>query len=252
MQVIPAVDLMGGRAVRLKQGRRNEKTEYFDDPVEPALNFARTGAQWLHVVDLDGAFEGEARNTGVVRRIIEAVSPLGMKVELGGGIRDLDRIGQVLDLGVSRAILGTAIFAVPELLHNALKTFGAERLVAGIDASGGKVAIRGWEELTGRDALDVAAMVKDQGAERIIYTDIATDGMLGGPNIPALEAVAGTGMAVIASGGVATLEHVRTVAALEGKGVEGMIVGRALYEGTVDLAEALDAARAGGEAAENH
>ncbi len=244
MLVLPAVDLMGGRAVRLKQGRKNEKTEYFDDPLLPALQFARTGAPWLHVVDLDGAFEGEGKNTEVVRRIVEAVSPLGMQVELGGGIRSLERIEQVLELGVARAILGTAIFTDPGLLLSALKKFGASRIVAGIDASGGKVAIRGWEEVTGRDALEVAAEVRGQGCERIIYTDIATDGMLGGPNIPALEAVAGAGMATIASGGVSTLEHVRAVAKLAGKGVEGMIVGRAFYEGTLELAAALIAAGA--------
>ncbi len=244
MLVLPAVDLMGGRAVRLKQGRKSEKTEYFDDPLRPALQFARAGAQWLHVVDLDGAFEGEGKNTEIVRRIVEAVLPLGMKVELGGGIRSLERIEQVLELGVARAILGTAIFTDPGLLPMALKKFGAGRIVAGIDASGGKVAIRGWEEVTGRDALDVAAEVRAQGCERIIYTDIATDGMLGGPNIPALEAVAAAGMATIASGGVSTLEHVRAVAKLAGRGVEGMIVGRAFYEGTLELAEALTSAGA--------
>lgn len=239
MLVLPAVDLMGGRAVRLKQGRKSEKTEYFDDPVQPALQFARTGAQWLHVVDLDGAFEGESKNTEVVRRVVEAVSPLGMQVELGGGIRSLEQIEQMLELGVSRAILGTAIFTDPELLPGAIKEFGAQRIVAGIDASGGKMAIRGWEEVTDRDAIGVAAEVRDQGCERIIYTDIATDGMLGGPNIPALETVASAGMAVIASGGISTLEDVRAVAKLAGKGVEGMIVGRAFYEDTMELAEAL-------------
>lgn len=243
MLVLPAVDLMGGRAVRLKQGRKNEMTEYYDDPVQPALNFARTGAQWLHVVDLDGAFEGEGKNTEIVRRIVEAVSPLGMKVELGGGIRNIERIEQVLQLGVSRAILGTAIYADPELLPEAIKKFGAQSIVAGIDASAGKVAIRGWEEVTDRDAIEVAAEVRDQGCERIIYTDIATDGMLGGPNIPALEAVASVGMATIASGGISTLENVRAVAKLAGRGVEGMIVGRAFYEGTMELAAALTAAQ---------
>jgi phosphoribosylformimino-5-aminoimidazole carboxamide ribotide isomerase len=242
MQVLPAVDLMGGRAVRLKQGRKNEKTEYYDDPVQPALNFARTGARWLHVVDLDGAFEGEGKNTEVVRRIVQAVSPLGMKVELGGGIRNLERIEQVLELGVSRAILGTVIYTDAELLPSAVKKFGASSIVAGIDASGGKVAIRGWEEVTERDAIEVAAEVRSQGCERVIYTDIATDGMLGGPNIPALEAVASVGMATIASGGVSTLDNVRAVAKLAGRGIEGMIVGRAFYEGTMELTDALVAA----------
>ncbi len=242
MLVLPAVDLMGGRAVRLKQGRKTEKTEYYDDPVQPALQFARTGAGWLHVVDLDGAFEGVGKNTAAVRRIVEAVSPLGMKVELGGGIRNIERIEQVLELGVSRAILGTAIYTDPELLPSAVKNFGAQSIVAGIDASGGKVAIRGWEEVTGRDAIEVAAEVHAQGCQRIIYTDIATDGMLGGPNLPALEAVAGVGMATIASGGVSTLDNVRDVAKLAGRGVEGMIVGRAFYEGTMELADALAAA----------
>lgn len=248
MILLPAVDLMGGRAVRLKQGRKSERTEYFDDPVEPALTFARAGARWLHVVDLDGAFEGLGRNTNIVRRLVEAVTPLGMQVELGGGIRDLDRVGQMLEMGVARVILGTAIYSDPRLLPYSVEIFGADKIVAGIDASDGKVAIRGWEEVTERDALDVAAEARDMGAKRIIYTDISTDGMLAGPNIEALEAVARTGLAVIASGGVASAEHIRAIAGLEELGVEGVIVGRALYEGTIDIAAALEAAGDSGKA----
>ena len=242
MYVLPAVDLMDGRAVRLKQGRKNDSTEYYDDPVEPALKFAEAGASWLHVVDLDGAFEGRGRNTNVVHRIVDAVSPLGMKVELGGGIRDLDRIGQILDLGVSRVILGTAIYKDPHLLPNAINIFGPEKIVAGLDASGGMVAICGWAEVTERAALDVATEVKNKGCQRIIYTDIATDGMLEGPNLKALKVMSRVGIAVIASGGVATSEHISKVTELESLGVEGVIVGRALYEGTVTIEQALEAA----------
>lgn len=241
MQIIPAVDLMDGRAVRLRQGRKTERTEYFDDPVEPAVGFMNAGAELLHVVDLDGAFGGESKNIGSVRRILEAVGR-GIKIELGGGIRTLEQIEAALELGLERVVLGTAILEEPELLSAAVQRFGPRRIVAGLDARNGRIAIRGWEEVTGRDALEIARRVKEQGAERVIYTDIATDGMLVGPNLEALGMMASTGLAVIASGGIARLEHVRKVAEMERLGVEGMIIGRALYEGTVDLGEALKAA----------
>lgn len=242
MLVIPAVDLMAGRAVRLRQGRKAEKTEYFADPVEPALAFARAGAKYLHVIDLDGAFEGEGRNLDSVQRIIAAVGR-EVKIELGGGMRSLDRIERVLELGVERAIIGTAAFADPELLTAALVTFGRERIVVSLDASDGRLAIRGWEEVTGKPAGEMAAELKAAGVARVIYTDIATDGMLAGPNLPAQAQIAETGLTVIASGGISTLEDVRAVAGLESRGVEAMIIGKALYDGRIELAEAIAAAR---------
>ena len=241
MLIIPAVDLMEGRAVRLRQGKKAEQTVYFDDPVEPAEAFARDGAELIHVVDLDGAFEGRSKNTESVKRIVRAVSPHAA-VELGGGIRNIESIERCLELGLSRVILGTAILKDPALLPRAVKKFGGERIVVGLDARDGKVAIRGWEEVTGLDALTVAREAAGEGALRIIYTDIATDGMLAGPNLEALKKICRAGLAVIASGGIATLEHVRAVASLEKLGVEGMIIGKALYDGRIALKEAIAAA----------
>ncbi|HUU30234.1 MAG TPA: 1-(5-phosphoribosyl)-5-[(5-phosphoribosylamino)methylideneamino]imidazole-4-carboxamide isomerase [archaeon] len=242
MDIIPAIDLMGGRAVRLRQGKKSERTTYFDDPVEPALAFVTEGARYLHVVDLDGAFEGQSKNLAVVRRIVEAVGSQ-VCLQLGGGIRNSEGIERALGLGVDRVILGTAILADPKLLRSAVIRFGSERIVVGLDAVGGKVAIRGWKEVTSREAGELAREVAASGAGRIIYTDISTDGMLSGPNIPALVRIAVCGLAVIASGGIASLEHVRAVAALEPRGVEAVIIGKALYEGKIKLKEAIRAAR---------
>ena len=241
MLIIPAVDLMGGRAVRLRQGKKTAQTVYFDDPVEPAVAFARNGANLIHVVDLDGAFEGRSKNTESVRRIVEAVGP-DVAVELGGGIRSIESIERCLELGINRVILGTAILKEPPLLPRAVKRFGVERIVVGLDARGGKVAIRGWEEITERDALTLAREAAEAGAVRIIYTDIATDGMLTGPNLEALKNISQAGLAVIASGGIATLEHVRAVSSLERLGIEGMIIGKALYDRRIALKEAITAA----------
>jgi len=244
MEIIPAVDLMGGRAVRLRQGRKTERTTYYEDPVVPAAAFAEAGARFLHVVDLDGAFEGDSKNLHQVRRICAAVGD-PVTVELGGGLRSLEQMERAFGCGVSRVILGTAILADPELLERALERFGAERIVVGIDARDGRAAIRGWEEETGAPALEVARSAEAAGAARLIYTDIAVDGMLAGPNIKAIELmVRACGMKVIASGGISTLEHVRAVCELESSGVEAMIIGKALYEGTIDLAAALAAADA--------
>jgi len=248
MLIIPAVDLMGGRAVRLRQGKKSEHTVYFDDPVEPAAAFARDGAKLIHVVDLDGAFEGRSKNTESVKRIVRAVSP-HVAVELGGGIRSIESIQRCLELGVNRVILGTAILEEPSLLPRAVKKFGAERIVVGLDARHGRLAVRGWEEVTGHDALTIARKAAGAGALRIIYTDIATDGMLAGPNLEALENISRAGLAVIASGGIATLEHVRAVAALEKLGIEGMIIGKALYDGRIALKQAIAAT---GEPAMDH
>ena len=247
MLIIPAVDLMGGRAVRLRQGKKAEQTVYFDDPVEPAAVFASEGAKLIHVVDLDGAFEGRSKNTESVKRILQAVSPHAA-VELGGGIRSIESIERCLGLGISRVILGTAILKEPSLLPRAVKRFGGERIVVGLDARDGKAAIRGWEEVTGHDALTLARKAAGAGALRIIYTDIATDGMLAGPNLEALKKICRAGLAVIASGGIATLEHVRAVASLKKLGIEGMIIGKALYDGRIVLKEAI--AAAGGPAVE--
>ena len=244
VDIIPAVDLMGGRAVRLRQGKKSEQTTYFDDPVVPALDFTRTGVRYIHVVDLDGAFSGKPKNLEIVRRIVNAVDPQ-VCIELGGGIRTIEDIERALELGVDRVVLGTSVFTDPSFLRKAVRAFGSERIIVGLDARGGKVAIRGWEEVTDRDATEIAREAASRGAARLIYTDIAADGMLGGPNLDALRMIAACGLTVIASGGIASLDHVREVAALEPLGVEAMIIGKALYEGRINLGEAIEAARSG-------
>jgi len=242
VEIIPAVDLLGGRAVRLRQGRKAERTTYYEDPAAPAAAFAETGARFLHVVDLDGAFEGGSKNLDQVRRICAAVGS-SVTVELGGGLRSFEQVERAFDCGVSRVILGTVVLTQPEFLEQAIGRFGAGRIVVGIDARDGRTAIRGWEEETTVPAVELARSAEAAGALRLIYTDIAVDGMLAGPNLQALQDMASAcGMKVIASGGISTVEHVRAVCELESSGVEAMIIGRALYEGTIDLAEALAAA----------
>ena len=238
MLIIPAIDLMNGQVVRLRQGKKDAKTSYFADPVEPALNFIAAGAKIIHVVDLDGAFSGQPKNFSSLKRILAAVSGEAF-IELGGGMRSMAQIESALEAGVFRVVLGTAIIREPALLRDAITLFGAEKIVAGIDASGGKVAIKGWEELSNKSAMEVAQEVAANGAKRIIYTDIATDGMLTGPNISALKEIASSGLQVIASGGIAELEHVRAVAALQSHGIEAMIIGKAIYDGKIKLTEAI-------------
>ncbi|MCE5273273.1 1-(5-phosphoribosyl)-5-((5-phosphoribosylamino)methylideneamino)imidazole-4-carboxamide isomerase, partial [bacterium] len=163
--ILPAIDLMDGRAVRLRQGKKSERTEYFDDPAIPADSFARAGARFIHVVDLDGAFEGQSKNLPTVERIVRAVEGRAA-VELGGGIRSLEHVRRVLDLGVSRVILGTAVLTDPGLAASAVARFGAERVVVGLDARDGLVAVRGWEEVSALKALDVARSLSGSGIKR--------------------------------------------------------------------------------------
>jgi len=189
------------------------------------------------VVDLDGAFEGSPANLDLVRGIVAAVD---IPVEFGGGVRDMGAIGRLLSLGVDRVILGTVIVEDQDLVRRAVDRFGPERIVAGIDAAGGIVAVRGWREGSGLDAIELAVKVKELGISRVIYTDIMRDGTLSGPNFDAIRAMAeGSGLKVIASGGISTLEDVRRIAGMERTGVEGMIVGKALYEGVFSLRDAI-------------
>jgi len=242
MLILPAIDLSEGQCVRLKRGRREEKTVYSDDPAAMARRWVAEGAQFLHVVDLDGAFAGEPRNLDVVAAIVEAVD---VPVELGGGIRTLDTVEEVLASGVARVILGTSVVSDRAFVEAALDRFG-EQVVIGLDAKDGRVAVAGWGEVTSWDALDLAREMQARGARRIIFTDIATDGMLTGPNVPAMERmVRAVDIPVIASGGVACLDDLRVLQMLEPLGLEGAIVGKALYEGTLRLPEALAALAAG-------
>ena len=236
-ELIPAIDLLGGKCVRLTQGDYAAATEYDADPAAVAARFAAQRIQRLHVVDLDGAKRGEPVNTAAVRGILAAAH--GIPVELGGGIRTLDAIETWLSLGVERAILGTAALRDPQLVRDAAKRFPG-RIGVGIDARGGKVAVQGWLETSETDSLTLARRFEDAGVAAIVYTDIARDGTGAGVNLAETTALArAVSIPVIASGGVGSLADVRAARA---SGVAGLIVGRALYTGAVDLARALEIA----------
>ncbi len=239
MLVLPAVDIRGGRCVRLIQGDAARERTYGDDPVAAARGWEAAGASYLHVVDLDGAFAGQPVNDAVITRLIAAVR---VPVEVGGGIRDLDVIGHLLDRGAARVILGTAAVTSPELLDAACARFG-DRIAVAIDARDGMVVTHGWVAATAERAPSAASRVVRAGARRIIYTDTGRDGMLAGPNLAALEEMLRVvDIPVIASGGVASAEDVRRLRPLEPLGLEGVIIGRALYEGQARLEDLLAAA----------
>jgi phosphoribosylformimino-5-aminoimidazole carboxamide ribotide isomerase len=236
-ELIPAIDLLGGRCVRLRQGRYEEATVYDADPAAVAARFAAHAPARLHVVDLDGAKQGKAGNADAVRAILAAAKPVPL--QLGGGIRTLAAIESWLALGVGRVVLGTAALAEPELVRSAARRFPG-RIGVGIDARDGRVAVSGWLEDGGTDALELARRFEDAGVAALIHTDIARDGTGAGPNLDASEALArAVALPVIVSGGVGSLEHVRAAAK---RGLAGLIVGRALYTGAVDLASALEIA----------
>lgn len=246
MLIFPAIDLKEGKAVRLVQGRMEEATIYAENPLEVAEQFAGQGAKYLHVVDLDGAFAGRPVNDAVIREIVRTAA---MKVQVGGGIRTLERIEELLELGVSRVILGTVAVRDPILVERAVRRFG-EQIVIGIDAKAGKVAVQGWAESTELSAEELALAMKRIGVQRIVYTDIARDGMLGGVNIESTVKLAQiTGINIIASGGVAGLDDLRLLAEERARGIsiEGAIIGKALYAGAFTLPEALAAAAAAAE-----
>ncbi|MBX3424173.1 MAG: 1-(5-phosphoribosyl)-5-[(5-phosphoribosylamino)methylideneamino]imidazole-4-carboxamide isomerase [Pirellulales bacterium] len=238
MQIWPAIDLLAGRCVRLQQGDYQRDTVYSDDPASVARQFQDAGAEHLHLVDLDGAKAGRPVNLDAVRTILAAVD---MECELGGGVRDEATIESLLGLGLSRLVLGTSALKRPEWFRDMCRKF-PERLVLGIDAKDGFVATDGWLETSTTPAPELAAQFADAQLAAIVYTDIATDGMLQGPNLTAMaEMQAAVDVPVIASGGVTTAEDVRALAAA---GMAGAIIGRALYEGTVSLPAALQAAGA--------
>jgi phosphoribosylformimino-5-aminoimidazole carboxamide ribotide isomerase len=241
MLILPAIDLKNGKCVRLTQGRAEQETVYGEDPAAQARRFVEAGARMLHLVDLDGAFRGASANLAAVQAIRAAVD---VPLELGGGLRSLEDIARVLDLGVDSAIVGTLAVRAPEELARALERFGGARVQLGIDAREGRVAVRGWAEDTALEAAAFAVQWRERGIERIIFTDIARDGMLSGPNIEAIRAFArDTGVKVTASGGIAGLADVQAVAALEPAGVDRLIVGKAFYEGTLALETLTDYAR---------
>ena len=241
MEVIPAIDLRDGKCVRLRQGDFSQETIYGDDPVLVARRWRDAGARLLHVVDLDGARAGEPRNLTLIERI---VADVGIPVQLGGGLRQRDHIERAIASGVSRVVIGTAALEDTDLVSGAVAAYG-ERLVVGIDARDGRVAVRGWLNVSDVLAEDLAREMTSLGVRRFVFTDIARDGMLSEPNYASLAAfMRAAEMPVIASGGVGSLEHVRRLATL---GAEAVIVGRALYTGDIDLAEAIAEAAILGE-----
>ncbi|MGD9951791.1 MAG: 1-(5-phosphoribosyl)-5-[(5-phosphoribosylamino)methylideneamino]imidazole-4-carboxamide isomerase [Burkholderiales bacterium] len=242
MLIIPAIDLKDGRCVRLKQGDMATATVFGEDPVAMAKHWAAQGARRLHVVDLNGAVAGRPKNEKAIRAMIEAVGE-AMPIQLGGGIRDLDTIESYIDAGVAYVVIGTAAVKNPGFLSDASYAFPG-RIIAGLDAKDGKVAVEGWSKMTGHDVVDLARKYEDYGIEAIVYTDIGRDGMITGINIEAtLRLAQAIKIPLIASGGLNSLQDVQAVCEkLEPEGVVGAITGRALYEGKLDFRKAQAAA----------
>ena len=242
MLIIPAIDLKDGRCVRLKQGDMSTATVFSDDPVAMARHWAAEGAKRLHIVDLNGAIAGRPKNEKVIRDIVAAVGD-AVPIQLGGGIRDLDAIESYIDAGVTYVVIGTAAVKNPGFLSDACYAFPGH-VIAGLDAKEGKVAVEGWSKLTGHDVIDLAKKFEEYGVEAIIYTDIGRDGMMSGVNIDATFKLAQQlKTPIIASGGLASLKDVQAVCEkLVPEGVIGVIAGRALYEGKIDLKKAQQAA----------
>jgi phosphoribosylformimino-5-aminoimidazole carboxamide ribotide isomerase len=236
MLLFPAIDLMSAQVVRLRQGKADQKTVYSDDPGAFAAQWEEEGGDWLHIVDLDASFSGEQRNLASVRAITEAVS---IPCQLGGGIRTPEAIERALKAGVARVIIGTKAAESLEFVAEMARIFGSARIAVGIDAKNGIVSVKGWTQETGQNALELARRAIEAGASTIIYTDIATDGMLQGPNFDETEkvnaAVTALGGQVIASGGVGTAAHVKRIATLPE--IYGCIIGKALYDKTLSLRE---------------
>ena len=236
MILYPAIDLKDGACVRLVRGEMDAATVFNTDPAAQARSFTAAGCQWIHVVDLNGAFAGKPINADAVSSIVAAAK---VPVQLGGGIRDMKTIAQWLERGVARVILGTIALRNPALVKEACQQVPG-KVAVGIDARGGYVAVEGWAETSQVTALDLALKFEDAGVAAIIYTDIDRDGALGGPNVEATAALAeAIGTPVIASGGVASLEDLKALKARAASGISGVISGRALYDGRIDLAEAL-------------
>lgn len=237
MLLIPAIDLKEGRCVRLKQGLMDQATVFSDNPAETALHWVKQGARRLHLVDLDGAFAGRPENAEAITAILQAVSQ-DVPVQLGGGIRNLQTIEHYLDLGLRYVIIGTAAVKNPEFVREACKEF-AGHIIVGLDAKDGMVAVDGWATVTDHHVIDLGKRFEDDGVNSIIYTDIGRDGMMSGVNIEATVKLAeAVDIPVIASGGLTDLNDIRALCAVEKSGVAGAVTGRAIYEGSIDFAQA--------------
>ena len=237
MIIIPAVDIKGGKCVRLEQGRMDRETVFSDLPEEMALHWEQRGAERLHLVDLDGAVQGTAFNKEAIKKVVASVS---IPVQLGGGIRDLETIADYIDLGVESVIIGTQAYKKPEFVKAACVGYPG-RIIVGIDARGNSVSVQGWTESTTITGVDLGKSFMDQGVSAIVFTDITRDGMKKGPNIAGTREFAqNVNIPVIVAGGIGSIPDVKDVLALEGDGVSGMIIGRALYDGSISLGEAID------------
>jgi phosphoribosylformimino-5-aminoimidazole carboxamide ribotide isomerase len=235
MIILPAIDLLDGQVVRLREGKLEDKTVYSDDPLAFATRWEEEGGNCLHVVDLNAAFTGEPRN---IEKIKQLVRTLNIPVQVGGGIRSQEAAATFIKAGVSRVVIGTGAVDSPIFLENLVNRFGGDRIAVSVDAKDGRVAIRGWTEVTSINVLDFIRMVEKLGVATIIFTDIATDGTLIGPNFAALERILdSTQCQVISSGGVANLDHIKQLASMPR--LYGTIIGRALFDGTIDLGEAV-------------
>jgi phosphoribosylformimino-5-aminoimidazole carboxamide ribotide isomerase len=243
MIIYPAIDLRGGRCVRLVQGDPHAETVVSDDPIGTARRWANLGAEWLHVVNLDGAFGDTARAGKNVKALGAILTAVNVPIQFGGGLRTVADIEAALALGVARVLIGTAAITNPSLVQEVLTRYGAERVALAIDARDGQIATHGWQQLSEITANTLALQMKALGVTRVVYTDITRDGTLTGVNAAACAALATeSGLAVIASGGVASLEDVHRVKELADSGVEGLIIGKALYAGEIDLSTALEVA----------
>jgi phosphoribosylformimino-5-aminoimidazole carboxamide ribotide isomerase len=234
--IYPAIDLRGGKVVRLREGDPNQQKIFSDDSLQTAQQWRDQGAEWLHIVNLDGAFS-QANENG---SILDSVSALGISIQFGGGLRSLEDVEQALQRGVSRAVLGTAAVENPELIEAAVQRFGAERICIALDARDGRIATRGWQTATDLTPIDFGKTIAEMGVQHVLFTDVSRDGKLSGVNLEAtVELARQTGLQVIASGGVSTLEDITALA--ESSLIAGVVIGLALYEGRFTLQQALDA-----------
>lgn len=234
MKLYPAIDMKDGKCVRLKQGEFKDITVYCDEPWKVARYFEENGASFIHLVDLDGALKGHSVNEESIKRI---VSEVNIPCELGGGIRTVRDIERVLSYGINRVIIGTKAVSSPEFVREAVEKFGSEKIVIGVDAKDGFVAVEGWEQLSDKTALSMCLTMKELGVKHIVYTDISKDGMLSGPNIAMTKKLTDeTGLDIIASGGVSGTEDLRSLAAA---GIKGAIIGKAIYENRINIQDAV-------------
>lgn len=241
MIIYPAIDLKEGQCVRLVQGQAENKTVYSSDPAAVAAAFQAQGAEWLHIVDLDGAFQGRSGNREAIRRIAAEIT---IPFQTGGGLRELADVESLLEIGARRVIIGTRAVTSPAFMEELLHRFGPEQIVLGLDARDGMVAIEGWVEKSSLPALDFARQMRRLGVETAVYTDVSRDGLLQGPNLEAIETMARqSGLQIIASGGVTSVDDILRLHAMEAAGVGGAIIGKALYDGKIQLQDALGAAK---------